>query len=138
LFVPGAGFAEGGEQGLALQAQLVATAARYDIKICGPNNLGFLNYHERVACWVTNVPEIVKPGDVALVTQIGSVGIAISQDGRELQLGYLVGAGNEANVGAADYLDYFVRDERINVVLLFLETLRDTARFGAAADEARR
>jgi len=136
--VPGAGFAEGGPQGIALQAQLVETAAKYDIAICGPNNLGFLNYHERTACWVTPVPEITAPGDVALITQSGSVGIAISQDGRELHLGYLVGAGNEANVGAADYLEYFIRDERINVVLLFLETLREPVRFAQAAAEARR
>ena len=138
VVVPGAGFAEGGASGTALQAELVETAAKYGIAICGPNNMGYINYHERTACWVTHVPEIDAPGDVALITQSGSVGIAISQDGRELKLGYLIGAGNEANVGAADYLDFFVRDDRINVVLLFIETLREPERFAEVAAEARR
>ena len=136
--IPGSGFADGGADGIALQAQLVETAARYGIAICGPNNMGYINYHARTASWPTFVPEIVAPSDIALVTQSGSVGIAISQDGRGLNLAIMVGSGNEANVGAAEYLDYFVRDDDINVVLMFLETIRNPAGFAAAAEEARR
>ncbi len=118
--VPGNGYADGGPEGKELQRRLVEIAAKHGIAICGPNNMGFINYHDRVAAWPTHIPEIDAPGNVALITHSGSVGIALSQDGRALKYAYVIAAGNEANVGAADYLDYCIRDDMVEVVLMFL------------------
>ena len=90
--------------------------------------MGFINYHNRVAAWPTYIPEITASGNVALITHSGSVGIALSQDGRGLNYAYVIAAGNEANVGAADYLDYCIRDDNVEVVLMFLETIRNPTR----------
>ena len=136
--IPGNGYADAGPEGEARQRHLVEIANRYSIPICGPNNLGFVNYHDRTVCWPTMFADIIAPGGIALISQSGSAGIAISQDPRELNLGYMVTAGNEANLTAADYLEYFVHDDRVQVVLMFLETLRDPATFARAAAEARR
>ena len=135
--VPGNGYADGGPEGKTLQHQLVENAAEHGIAICGPNNMGFINYHHRVAAWPTYIPAIDAPGKVALVTHSGSVGIALSQDGRALKYAYVIAAGNEANVGAADYLDYCVRDDNVEIVLMFLETIRNPARFAEAAQAAK-
>ena len=135
--IPGNGYADGDAEGKALQKRLVEVAAKYGIAICGPNNMGFINYHARVAAWPTYIPEIDSPGNVALITHSGSVGIALSQDGRALKYAYVIAAGNEANVGAAQYLDYCIKDENVDVVLMFLETIRDPNKFRAAAAEAR-
>ena len=134
--IPGNGYADGGPDGEALQDRLVEVATRHGIAICGPNNMGFINYHDRVVAWPTYIPEIDTPSNVALITHSGSVGIALSQDGRALKYAYVIAAGNEANVGAADYLDFLLRDDNVEVVLIFLETIRDPLRFSAAADEA--
>ena len=136
--VPGSGYADGGAEGKELQRQLVEVANEHRIAICGPNNMGFINFHDRVAAWPTYIPAIDAPGSVALITQSGSVGIALSQDGRGLKFAYVVAAGNEANVGAADYLDYCIRDDNVQVVLMFLETIRDPVKFSTAAREAKR
>ena len=136
--VPGNGYADGGAEGKELQHRLVDVATEHGIAICGPNNLGFINYHNRVTAWPTYIPEIDAPGNIALITQSGSVGIALSQDGRSLKYAYVITAGNEANVGAADYLDYCIRDDNVQVILLFLETIRDPVKFAAAAREAKR
>ena len=134
--IPGNGYADGDAQGRELQGRLVDNAAEHGIAICGPNNMGFINYHARVAAWPTYIPAIDAPGKVALITHSGSVGIALSQDGRALKYAYVIAAGNEANVGVADYLDYCVKDDNVQVVVMFLETIRDPLRFSEAVAEA--
>ena len=46
--------------------------------------------------------------------------------------------GNEAVATVADYLAAMVQDDRVKIILLFLETLRDPQAFAGAAVEARR
>ena len=70
-----------------------------------------------------------EPGPVALITKCGSVGVAMSQDDHRLGLGYIITAGNEAVCGVPDYLRFVIRDERIKVVMMFLEAIRDPVEF---------
>ena len=51
LFLNANGYADGDADGVALQRRVEATAAKYGIAICGPNNLGMMNVHDRVAMW---------------------------------------------------------------------------------------
>ena len=134
--IPGSGYADGGPEGEARQARIVEIANRYRIPICGPNNLGFVSHLDRVIAWPTQIAGIDENARVALITQSGSAGIAISQDPRRLGLAYMVSTGNEANVNAADYLDYFAGNERVDVILVYLETLRDPPKFARAAEKA--
>ena len=64
--------------------------------------------------------------------------LMLCQDERKLGLAHVVTCGNEAVLGAADYLDYVVRDDNVRTVLLFLETIRNPDLFEAAALEAHR
>ena len=134
--IPGSGYADGGPEGEARQARIVDIARRHRILICGPNNLGFVSHLDRVTAWPTHIADIDDNARVALITQSGSAGIAISQDPRRLGLAYLVSTGNEANVNAADYLDYFAGNDRVDVILVYLETLREPAKFARAAEKA--
>ena len=45
------GFAETGEEGRALQEELVATARELGIRLLGPNCLGFINFTTGGVCW---------------------------------------------------------------------------------------
>ena len=134
--IPGSGYADGGPEGEARQARIVDIAKRHCIPICGPNNLGFVSNPDRVVAWPTPIADIDDNARVALITQSGSAGIAISQDPRRLGLAYMVSTGNEANVNAADYLDYFAGNERVDVILVYLETLREPDKFARAAEKA--
>ena len=134
--IPGSGYADGGPEGEARQARIVEIANHHRIPICGPNNLGFVSNVGRVVAWPTPIAEIDDSARVALITQSGSAGIAISQDPRGLGLAYMVSTGNEANVNAADYLDYFAGNDRVDVILVYLETLREPDKFARAADKA--
>jgi acyl-CoA synthetase (NDP forming) len=130
------GFADAGPDGAARQQRLVAVARRHGMAVCGPNNSGYINLWDR--CFLSTYYTMPRPepGPVALITQSGSVGIALSQDDRRLGLGYIITVGNEAVLGLADYLRFVVRDERIKVVMMFIETIRDAPAFAAAAREA--
>ncbi|MFO0997638.1 MAG: acetate--CoA ligase family protein [Alphaproteobacteria bacterium] len=135
--VASGGYGESGSEGAALESRITATARAHGIALCGPNNIGLINIHDRSVTWPSPMAGLPKPGRIAVLTQSGSVGIVLCQDERKLGLAYLVSSGNEAVLTAADYLGFFAEDERVRVVLMFLETIREPRKFAEAATRAR-
>ncbi len=135
-FINANGYADGDADGVALQQEVVEIARAHGMAVAGPNNLGLLNVHDHRAMWTPRYMEVIRPGPVAVISQSGSVALILSEDERKLGFAYLITAGNEAVVTVADYLNHVVRDDRVGVVLLFLETVRDPALFAEAAAEA--
>ncbi|MBV9523712.1 MAG: acetate--CoA ligase family protein [Alphaproteobacteria bacterium] len=138
LFINASGYADGDAAGVALQRRVEATARQHGMAVAGPNNLGLINVHDRAAIWTPRYFEGVRPGPIALISQSGSVALILAEDERKVGFAYLVTTGNEAVVTVSEYLDHFARDERVGVILLFLETVRRPDAFAAAAEEARR
>ena len=136
--VNASGFADAGPQGHELQEELATTANAYGIAVCGPNNMGLINVHDRICMWTAGSPPPLHPGSVALISQSGSVAIALSQDDRHLGLAYVISAGNEAVCTAAEYLQAMLRSPDVRVVMMFLETIREPRLFAEAAMEAAR
>ncbi|HLI11426.1 MAG TPA: acetate--CoA ligase family protein [Alphaproteobacteria bacterium] len=134
--VNASGFADSGPDGEALQARLLEAAQASGIAVCGPNNMGFINLHDRICMWTARVLPKLEPGPAAIISQSGSVAIAISQDDREIGFSYIITAGNEAVCTAADYLQAVIRDDRVRVVMMFIETIRNPRLFAEAALEA--
>ena len=134
--VNASGFADSGPDGEALQRRLADAARASGMAVCGPNNMGFINLHDRICMWTAGRLPRLKAGPAAVISQSGSVAIAISQDTRDIGLAYVITAGNEAVCTAADYLCAVIRDDRVRVVMMFLETIRDPHAFADAALEA--
>lgn len=137
-FINANGYADGGEEGRALQSRLVDIAREYGIAVAGPNNTGLVNVHDRIAMWTPRYMKPMVPGPLAAISQSGSIALILSEDERDLGFAYVVTTGNEAVVGVADYLREMAQDDRVRVILLFLETIRDPATFAQAAREAAR
>src|SRR5918992_120199 len=98
-----AGFAESAE-GRALQERLIAAAAPYELPVCGPNGNGIVNLAARAALW----GDMLAPreaGPVALVSQSGNLAVNALAARRGLRLHTVVSSGNQAVVGAADYVE---------------------------------
>ncbi len=129
-----AGFADAGAAGRSLQEELVRIARRHQIVVSGPNNMGVLDVLDRSGMWT--LPFDPLPGPVAIISQSGSAAIALTEDPKRLGLAYVITAGNEAVVEVSDYLDYAVSDERVKVILMFLESIRSPAKFAGAAHRA--
>ena len=138
VFINANGYADGDAEGVALQRRIEAIASKYGIVIAGPNNLGLINVHDRKAMWTPRYMKRVNPGPVAVISQSGSIALILAEDERDLGFAYLVTTGNEAGANVADYLGEVARDDRVGVILMFLETIRDPVKFAAAAHEAAR
>ncbi|MGX4768786.1 acetate--CoA ligase family protein [Bradyrhizobium guangdongense] len=140
------GFAEEGGDSAAMQSAIAALARRTGMRISGPNAEGFFSQMQRVAATFSPAVD-VKPGVVPLVATTKRIGIVAQSGGigfayyhRAKALGiavsYVVSSGNESDLGAGEFLDYMVRDGSTDVILLFIEGIRDVDKFLVAARRA--
>lgn len=128
------GFAETGEQGLALQQQLLAAAA--DMALLGPNCYGLLDYLHGAALWpVAHGGKAVEKG-VAVLTQSGNFAYNLSMSDRSLPVAYMASVGNQAQLGVAELLDVLLDEPRVTAIGLHLEGLNDVPGFARAAHKA--
>src|SRR3954470_8516233 len=140
------GFAEEGGDSTAMQDAIVTLAKNTGMRISGPNAEGFYSEAQHVAATFSPTVD-VKPGAVdlvatkrraAIVAQSGGIGFAIKHRAKALgiAISYCVSAGNEADLGAGEFLEYMVQDSSTDVILLFIEGIRDVDKFLAAARRA--
>lgn len=134
------GFAEQGNQGLALQEELMSLARRAGVRILGPNSLGLVNVHNGAtisANEVLSLPELTR-GGTALISQSGSLLGSVLSRGQASGLGFskLVSVGNEADIGTEEIIELLVDDPQTEAILLILETIRRPERFERAAVKA--
>jgi acyl-CoA synthetase (NDP forming) len=140
------GFAEEGGDSAAMQDAIVALAKKTGMRISGPNAEGFYSEVQRVAATFSPTVDI-KPGEhrliatrrrIGIVAQSGGIGFAIFNRAKALgiALSYVVSAGNESDLGAGEFLEYMVQDASTDVILLFIEGIRDVDKFLAAARRA--
>ena len=140
------GFAEEGGDSAAMQDEIVAIGKRSGMRISGPNAEGFLSEVQKVAATFSPtvdvkpgyVPLVATTGRIAIVAQSGGIGFAIKHRAKALgvAISYCVSAGNECDLGAGEFLDYMVQDASTDVILLFIEGIRDVDKFLAAARRA--
>ncbi|OUM03830.1 CoA-binding protein [Variovorax sp. JS1663] len=130
------GFAELGEEGRALQAELAALCARTGLLVCGPNCLGLANLHAGISLYSAPLPEPLVRGGVAIASHSGSGCIALAGTGR-FGLSHLVSVGNAAVLDVDDYLGFFADDPHTQVAALFMESVRHPQRFLRAAARMR-
>ena len=140
------GFAEEGGDSAAMQDEIAALARRTGMRVSGPNAEGFMSEVQKVAATFSPTVD-VKPGHVPLVAtarrvgivaQSGGIGFAIKHRAKAIgvAISYCVSAGNESDLGAGEFLDYMVQDSSTDVILLFIEGIRDVDKFLAAARRA--
>jgi acyl-CoA synthetase (NDP forming) len=136
------GFAETG----AREAQIeIATIARAGgLALLGPNCLGYANYIDGLVIGFTGGTAVTRVSAgrdpaLAIISQSGGLGSHLRQafESRDLPVTYTVSSGNEAGLGLADFIFYLADDPLTRVIVVYVEEVRDTARFLAAAARAR-
>ena len=137
--VVSSGFAEAGEEGRALQAELGHIARSHDLPVLGPNVEGFVNYVEKVAPYGTTPPPRPLAGSVAVISQSGTVAWTMAQlaSDRGLGLRLILGVGNEAVLGLGDLFAWAAEDRQTKVVASYVETMRDVDGIGRGLDALR-
>ncbi|MBV9239091.1 MAG: acetate--CoA ligase family protein, partial [Xanthobacteraceae bacterium] len=137
-----AGFAEIGEREAQDDISRIARAG--NMSLLGPNCLGYTNYVDGIAIGFTGaskVPVIDSDRDpaVAIVSQSGGLAGHIRQAlaARDVLTSYYVSTGNEADLGLAEFIDFFAQDAKTKAIIVYVEEFRRPESFIAAAARAR-
>ena len=125
-----------------LQEDLAELSKRADVPFCGPNCNGIINYSDNTWCFSAPVTEDLMHS--ATTTSIG----VVSQSGggsmnfltglrlRNQMPSYVISSGNESSIDASDYISAFLKIDEIQVVLCYLEEVRNPEKFREVMIEA--
>ncbi|MCI3950873.1 MAG: acetate--CoA ligase family protein [Burkholderiales bacterium] len=135
-----AGFSEVGGEGKSLQAELVATAHKWGVRLVGPNCLGIMNLKDqaRVGFGGTLQLTTLKPGPLAMVTQSGGFGFGVVAIACYYGLGfnYAVSTGNEADLSLLDWMADLLERPEVEILVAFMEGITDGRRMIAIGERA--
>ena len=138
VVVVSAGFGEMGEEGKALQRQLLEAARPHLMRIVGPNTLGIQVPGRHLNASFAHIP--ARAGGPAFVAQSGAVVTSVIDwaNARRVGFSHLVGLGDMADVDFGDMLDYLTDDRDTTAILLYIEGITHTRKFMSAARAAAR
>ena len=126
-----AGYSEMGEEGQALQQQLVAAAG--GMPLVGPNCFGTINYLDRSALWPYMFGGTAVERGPALISQSGNIAMNLTMNQRSVHFTYVIAAGNQAVLGPTDYINALLDDERVSAIGMYIEGLDNIETFSRAA-----
>ncbi|HET7758060.1 MAG TPA: CoA-binding protein, partial [Steroidobacteraceae bacterium] len=130
------GFSESAtDEGRRLTEALLESAA--GLPFLGPNCYGFINFFDGVALWPDQVVGKRRERGVALICQSGTIALNLLFNQRSLPIGCVLTVGNQTRLAAEDLIELLAGDERVSAFGLYVEGLKDAARFAAAAAAAR-
>ena len=136
-----AGFAEGGAEGLAEQAEIARIAAEAGMVLEGPNCLGMVNHVDAVPLTFVETRCVAPAGRraIGIVSQSGAMAAVLGTtlQARDLALSYAISTGNEAGSSVEDYVDWLVDQPDTTVIAMIVEQFRHPRRFLAAAARIR-
>ena len=129
------GYAETGQEGIERQAQLLQAAGK--MRILGPNTIGLVNLTERIVLSASGALEMddLKGGTIGVVSQSGGIlGSLLSRaTAKGIGLSKLISTSNEVDLELSDFVEYLVEDPHTEVIMLYIESIRNPERFRAAA-----
>ncbi len=129
------GYTETGEVGARRQEQLLEAAGA--MRILGPNTIGLVNLTDRIVLSASGALEMdhFPAGPVGVVSQSGGIlGALLSRAAaRGIGMSKLISTSNEVDLELADFIDALVDDDATRVIALYVEAIRNPARFRAAA-----
>ena len=136
-----AGFAETGPAGRAAEEQLVATARAGGVRLIGPNCMGLMNAHHHLAATtgvIMGSVDTLPAGGIGLASQSGALMGAMLSRGVDVGAGFssTISVGNQADLDLNDFFEYLMDDPATDVVCLYMEGVKNAARFTALLERA--
>lgn len=136
-----AGFAEGGAEGLAAQAEVARIANENDMAVVGPNCLGLVNFAAGIPLTFVETPVLDRQNKpaVGIVSQSGAMAVVLGTTlmSKGIAITSSVSTGNEAASGVEDYVEYLIDDPATPAIAMIVEQFRSPARFLSLARRAR-
>ena len=136
-----AGFAEAGDVGLQRQQRIAADAAAHGMRLLGPNTIGLFNAPSGYYPFFSTAFEhgYPLPGAIGIASQSGAFGSQIFNIARNRGMGtpVCITTGNEADVTIGEAIGWLVEDPQIEVIVAYLEGIRQPRILLAALETAR-
>jgi len=123
-----AGFGEQGDQGRRLEREILNIAHRGHTRIIGPNCQGIYCPASRV----THFSGLSREsGTVAMISHSGSLSaiLPMAAIAQGIRFSKVVSSGNECDLNAVDFLEYFGQDPETKMIIAYLEGVKDGRRF---------
>jgi acyl-CoA synthetase (NDP forming) len=130
------GFKETGlQEGLNLEKQIAAVAAKHHLLIIGPNCMGPYCPSAHLTAWGA-IPGL--SGTIGIISQSGGLTQRLTEYMYHLGIGvaWAVSAGNGTVLAPTDYLEAMAEDDSVDVIAMYLESVTDGRRLLKIAQEA--
>lgn len=130
VIISGGGKELGGERA-AIEAEIKRLSQELKIRIIGPNCIGMFNGANRLDCAFQGHGRMLRPknGNVAFLSQSGTVGIAFMESSDVFGMSKMISYGNRSDVDEADMIWYLSEDPNTKVIGLYVEGLGDGRKF---------
>ena len=129
------GFKDTGPEGAELEKLVLEKAASGGIRIIGPNCQGVSN---PVSGFCATWPLIPQVGDVAVISQSGTIALEVPSFLVDNHLGYSksIALGNKSDVDEADLISWLGRDEGTRVITVYTEGTDEGGKLMKAVNDA--
>jgi len=133
IIILSSGFSETGSEGKKREEEIVNILKGTGIRVIGPNCNG-IYCHSSAVSFISSASVQLKYAEsdpIAFISQSGSLCNLFRQMllARGIKLDKFVSSGNEADLTATDYLEYFGNDPRIKIIAAYLECIRKGRKF---------
>ncbi len=130
VIISGGGKELGGERA-EIEQQIKDFSAKLNIRIIGPNCIGMFNGENRLDCAFQGHERMLRPknGNVAFLSQSGTIGIAFMEHSSPFGMSKMISYGNRSDVDEADMIWYLSEDPQTKVIGLYVEGLGDGRKF---------
>jgi len=132
-----AGFSEVSQEGRKVEEEMVRVARSLGMRLVGPNCQGIVSIglHRLYAHMPPQFPE---PGPLGMVSQSGNLATSIIELANPMYLGFsrIISSGNEADLQTIDFLEYLAEDPQTEVILSYLEGIKNGEEFIRTAKKA--
>ena len=126
-----AGFKETGEEGKRLEEKIKEIAKKYNIRLIGPNCIGYINTNPNISLNASFTKGMPKQGNIALVSQSGAICLAMLEYSKARNMGFskIFSLGNKSDVNENDLIAVLSNDTDTKVILMYIEDLANGRRF---------
>ena len=117
VIISGGGKELGGERA-DIEQQIKELSNQLKIRIIGPNCIGIFNGENRLDCAFQGHHRMLRPrnGEVAFLSQSGTVGIAFMETSDAFGMSKMISYGNRSDVDEADMIWYLSEDPQTKVI----------------------
>ncbi len=135
IHILSSGFKEiGTKEGDTLEQRVTAISNKKGLLVIGPNCMGSYSPSGRLTPWGA-IPGMSGP--LGIISQSGGLAQRLTEYTSSLGIGVekAVSMGNAAVLSTIDYLEFMAQDEKIRVIAMYLESVKDGTRLFHLAKE---